>query len=126
MAKVTNNQSLSVYAFIDASNIWEAQKVKGKFIDYEKLKKYIKGHFKASIVKVYYYTAYPADGTREYSLDSKHKFFTYLKKRLGFEVRKKPLKRIKTITDKGEFIKKKGIWMLNSLLTQSTQRTTIK
>ena len=27
-----------VYVFIDASNIWEVQKAKGKLFDYEKLK----------------------------------------------------------------------------------------
>ncbi|AKM83986.1 MAG: RtsE [Candidatus Campbellbacteria bacterium GW2011_GWD1_35_49] len=39
----------------------------------------------------------------------KHKFYTYLKKGLGFIVRKKPLKRISILTDDlGESIKEKG------------------
>ena len=43
-----------------------------------------------------------------YSLEGKHKFFTFLKKGLGFIVRKKELKRI-MITDKqGEVIEEKG------------------
>jgi len=97
-----------VCAFIDASNLWEAQKARGKFFDYEKLVRYIKNRFAADSVKVFYYTAYPAQGTRSYSLDGKHKFFTYLKKGLGFEVRKKELKRIKIINEFGESICEKG------------------
>ena len=31
-----------VYVFIDASNLWEVQKAKGRFFDYEKLIKLIK------------------------------------------------------------------------------------
>lgn len=78
-----------VYIFIDASNLWQAQKAKGKFFDYQKLKNYIKNYFTASEIKVFYYTAYPAEGSIDYSLDNKHKFFTYLKKGLGFEVIKR-------------------------------------
>lgn len=89
-----DNKQEIVYVFIDASNLWQAQKSKGKMFDYEKLKKLLKEKFHAIDLQVFYYTAYPADGTREYSLDSKHKFLTYLKKGLGFIVRKKELKRI--------------------------------
>lgn len=98
----------SIYVFIDASNLWEAQKAKGKFLDYEKVKQCIKNKFNGSAIKVFYYTAYPADGTRSYSLDGKHKFFTFLKKGLGFEVRKKELKRIHVTDGHGESIKEKG------------------
>lgn len=76
--------------------------------DFEKLKRYLSNKFNASSVSVFYYTAYPADGTREYSLDSKHKFFTYLKKQLGFVVRKKELKRIVVHTTNGDVIEEKG------------------
>ncbi len=99
---------MTVYVFIDASNLWEAQKAKGKFFDYEKLVKYIQNKYQADIVKVYYYSAYPKDGTRAYDLDSKHKFLTFLKKGLGFEVRKKELKRINVISDHGESVQEKG------------------
>src|SRR3989338_197952 len=85
---------LTVYVFIDASNLWEAQKAKGRFFDYEKLKRFLKKKFCASSIETFYYSAYPADGTRDYNLDGKHKFFTFLKKGLGFTVRKKELKRI--------------------------------
>jgi uncharacterized LabA/DUF88 family protein len=98
----------TTYVFIDASNLWEAQKAKGRFLDYEKTIKFIQQEFKASFVKVFYYTAYPAEGTRNYSLDGKHKFFTFLKKGLGIEVRKKELKRIPVIDEHGESIKEKG------------------
>ncbi|MCX6764015.1 MAG: NYN domain-containing protein [Candidatus Moranbacteria bacterium] len=98
----------AIYVFIDASNLWQAQKVKGKMFDFEKLRNFIKAKFKGSEIKVFYYTAYPADGTREYSLDGKHKFFTFLNKGLGFVVRKKELKRIAIITDAGQSIEEKG------------------
>ena len=97
-----------IYTFIDASNLWEAQKAKGKFFDYEKLRNFIKREFNSPIIKIFYYTAYPADGTRDYSIGGKHKFFTFLKKGLGFIVRKKELKRISVITELGESIEEKG------------------
>jgi uncharacterized LabA/DUF88 family protein len=97
-----------IYVFIDASNLWQAQKAKGKFLDYEKAIEYIKENFGGTAVKTFYYTAYPADGTRSYSLDGKHKFFTYLKKGLGFFVIKKELKRINVMTGGGEAIEEKG------------------
>lgn len=57
---------------------------------------------------MFYYTAYPADGTREYSLKGRHKFFTFLKKELDFTVRKKELKRISVQTEEGPIIQEKG------------------
>jgi uncharacterized LabA/DUF88 family protein len=99
----------TVYVFIDASNLWEAQKAKGRFFDYEKLKRFLKNKFNAAVIEVFYYTAYPAEGTREYSQDGKHKFFTYLKKGLNFKVRKKELKRILVRHDPmGDVVEKKG------------------
>lgn len=97
-----------IYVFIDASNLWEAQKAKGKFFDYEKLKNFIKTKFRGKRTETFYYTAYPAAGTRDYNLDGKHKFFTFLNKGLGFTVRKKELKRIAIATEKGEVIEEKG------------------
>src|SRR3989338_10417832 len=96
-----------VYVFIDASNLWQAQKAKGRFFDWEKLRVYLKGKFSADEIKFFYYTAYPADGTRTYSLDGKHKFLTYLKKGLGFIVRKKKLKRIAGHTEIGDAFEEK-------------------
>lgn len=98
----------AVYVFIDASNLWQAQKAKGKMFDYAKLKSYLKGHFGADDVTVYYYTAYPAEGSREYSLDGKHKFYTYLSKALGFVVRKKELKQIVVHNVSGDTVEEKG------------------
>lgn len=98
----------TIYVFIDASNLWEAQKAKGKFFDYEKLKNFIKREFDGSFIEIFYYSAYPAEGTREYSLDGRHKFFTFLKKGLKFTVRKKELKRISVITPDGGFVEEKG------------------
>jgi uncharacterized LabA/DUF88 family protein len=98
----------TIYVFIDASNLWQAQKAKGRFLDYEKLVTYIKKQYEGTSISVYYYTAYPAEGTRQFSLDGKHKFFTFLKKGLGFEVRKKALKRITVVDEHGEAIQEKG------------------
>lgn len=41
-------------------------------------------------------------------MDSKHKFYTYLKKGLGFVVRKKPLKRIAIENAEGQSFQEKG------------------
>lgn len=99
----------SLYVFIDSSNIWAAQKSKKMLLDYEKILIYIKNKFKPGKIKIFYYAAYPTEGTRPYSMKHKHNFFIFLKKGLGFEVRKKPLKRIKIIDkDLGEIIKEKG------------------
>src|SRR3989344_6566921 len=108
-----NNKNIAeikktVYVFIDASNIWQAQKAKGKFFDYDKLKIFLKNKFKVLEINMFYYTAYPAQGTREYSLDGRHKFFTYLKKGGKFIVRKKELKRIAIHTESGDSIDEKG------------------
>ena len=103
-----NQTTKTVYVVIDASNLWEAQKAKGRFFDYEKLRNFIKKESNCSDIKIFYYTAFPADGTRDYSLDGKHKFFTFLKKGLGFIVRKKELKRIAVATESGDGIEEKG------------------
>ena len=97
-----------IFVFIDASNLWEAQKAKGRMFDYQKLKLFLKIKFSASEIEIFYYTAYPADGTRDYSIDGKHKFFTYLKKGLAFTVRKKELKRIVIHVEEGDSIEEKG------------------
>jgi uncharacterized LabA/DUF88 family protein len=98
-----------VYVFIDASNLWEAQKAKGKMLDYEKLKLFLRAKFAAIGLTIFYYTAYPAEGTRDYSLEGRHRFFTYLKKGLGFVVRKKELKQIPIHDDElGDVVREKG------------------
>jgi uncharacterized LabA/DUF88 family protein len=97
-----------VAVFIDASNLWEAQKVKGRLFDLDKLKQYITSTYNSKEAQFFYYTAYPANGTRDYSLDGKHKFFTYLVKGLGFIVQKKELKQIHIQTDAGIRIEEKG------------------
>jgi uncharacterized LabA/DUF88 family protein len=101
-------ENKTVYVFIDTSNLWQAQKVKGRMFNYEKLKIFLKKKFQAEFLKIFYYTAYPAEGTRDYSLDGKHKFFTYLKKGLGFDVIKKELKRINIPNEFGVVVEEKG------------------
>lgn len=97
-----------VYAFIDASNVWNVVKSKKKFIEYKYLKDYFKKKFQADKIEIFYYDAYPKEGTRDYDLDGKHKFYTYLKKGLGFIVKTKELKRISVISENGESIVEKG------------------
>lgn len=104
----THQKQNRVYVFIDASNLWQAQKAKGKMFDYQKLTTFLKEKFSALEIKIFYYTAYPAKGTRDYSIDGKHKFFTYLKKELKFIVRKKELKRIVAHSTEGDFVQEKG------------------
>ncbi|MBU4030774.1 NYN domain-containing protein [Patescibacteria group bacterium] len=104
----TDANSNVVYVFIDASNVWNAVKSAKKFIEYKNLKSYFKKNFNAGDVEIFYYDAYPKEGTRSYDLDGKHRFFTYLKKGLGFTVRKKELKRISIISENGESIIEKG------------------
>ncbi|MEI6650710.1 MAG: NYN domain-containing protein [Candidatus Moraniibacteriota bacterium] len=106
--KVSIEAGKRVSVFIDASNLWQVQKAKGKMFDYEKLKRFLYSMFATKEVRVFYYAAYPADGTRGYGTDGKHKFFTFLKKGLGFVVRKKPLKRIVIHSDLGDSIQEKG------------------
>jgi uncharacterized LabA/DUF88 family protein len=72
------------------------------------LLQFLKNKFSASDVKVFYYTAYPKEGTRDYNLDGKHKFYTFLNKGLGFIVRKKELKRIHIANSIGQTIEEKG------------------
>ena len=43
-----------VYVFIDASNVWQAQKAKGKMFDFEKTVSYLKNKFEATEIKVFY------------------------------------------------------------------------
>ena len=97
-----------LYVFIDASNLWQAQKARGRMFDYEKLKNVLKSKFSASLIEIYYYTAYPANGTRDYDLSKKHNFFTYLKKALNFNVIKKELKRITIHGKTGDTVEEKG------------------
>jgi uncharacterized LabA/DUF88 family protein len=100
-----------IYVFIDASNVWEAQKAKGKMFDFVKIISCIQTKFAGTAIKVFYYTAYPAAGTRDYDTDGKHRFYTFLKKKLGVVVRKKPLKRIHLTNSggtHGDSIQEKG------------------
>lgn len=99
---------MKIYVFIDASNLWAAQKSKGKLIDYSKITDLIRRKYNVEFVKIFFYDAFPAEGTRSYSLGGKHRFYTFLKKALDFAVITKKLKRIKEVTGKGEIMKEKG------------------
>ncbi len=105
---VCTHKNVGRTVFIDAANLWEAQKAKGMFLDYEKTRMFLREYFHSQNISVFYYTAYPREGTRSYSVDSKHRFYTFLKKGLGFTVRKKELKQITVETEAGQTIREKG------------------
>lgn len=93
--KLSENRSLNgprVAVFIDAANIWAVQKSKGMLFDYEKLQSFLREKYAASNLQIFFYSAHPAEGTRDFDLNGQHKFFTYLKKKLGFIMRTKQLK----------------------------------
>ena len=79
-----------------------------RMFDYEKLQKYLRAKFAQKLVRIFFYTAYPAEGTRSYSIAGKHSFYTYLKKGLNFVVRKKVLKRITIHSEGGDSVEEKG------------------
>ena len=91
-----------IFIFIDAANVWSSQKRIGKLLDYKKISNFLAEKFKGDVEKIYYYEAFPNEKNRTYSTEPKHKFFTFLKKSLGFCVRKKELKRIQKIQDNGQ------------------------
>jgi uncharacterized LabA/DUF88 family protein len=94
-AKPMALDKIKIAVFIDAGNLWNSYKKLGKTIDHKKLKEFFSAQFNGEIFKIFYYIAYPAIGTRpKENLDKHHKFLTFLKKGLDFEVVKKPLKTI--------------------------------
>jgi uncharacterized LabA/DUF88 family protein len=90
--------------FIDDGNMWSSYKSLGCLLDYAKLKKYFESKLDGKINNVYFYKAYPKNGTRNYSLDPQHKFRIFLKKGLGFIVRTKELKTILLRDQTGDLI----------------------
>lgn len=103
-----NKKNEIIYVFIDASNLWEVQKSKGKLFDYRKFTNFIKNKFDVDDAKIFYYSAYPGEGTRENGILSKQKFFLFLENSLGFTVRKKKLKRIIIYSNNRKVIMEKG------------------
>ena len=91
--------------FIDASNVWGSYKEMGIMIDFNKLENAISKKFGGEIFKTFYFVAYPKKNTREKQiLDGLHRFITFLKKNLKFEIIKKPLKIIYLRNKAGELI----------------------
>ena len=110
--KRSTNKAVSetniVYVFVDAANLRQGEKTKGRFLDYKKVGTYIAQHYRASAVKIFHYSAYPAQGTRDYDLAGKQRYYDHLKKELKVKVRKKALKRISVITEHGTEVVEKG------------------
>jgi len=94
-----------IAVFIDAGNLWNTYKVLGKLLDFSTFHQFFSQQFKGEIFKIFYYVAHPREGTRpKDDINRQHKFFTYLKKGLGFEVIKKPLKTIHIRDHEGTII----------------------
>ena len=87
-----------VMVLIDASNIHYSKDKLGGWLDLWKITTFFKRKHNTEIVTVFYYSAYPKQGTRDdYNLDKLHRFFTKLEKWFNFIVRKKALKTIKNV-----------------------------
>jgi len=103
--KILKLRKSRIAVFIDAGNLWSTYKVIGKTIDFSKLEFFLLNKFNSKLFKIFYYVAYPKVGTRtEEEINGLHKFLTFLKKGLGYQIEKKPLKRIKLRNQKGEII----------------------
>jgi uncharacterized LabA/DUF88 family protein len=99
------NNRRKIAVFIDSGNLWNAYKSIHKLLDFSKFKPFFENKFDGEIFKIFYYVAFPQDGTRKQGdIERLHKFFTYLKKGLGFEVIKKPLKMINQRDRNGNLI----------------------
>lgn len=94
-----------IAVFIDSGNLWSSYKQMGKVLDFSKLNVFFSEKFNGEIFKIFFYEAYPKEGTRnKNAIEKKHKFFTFLKKKLDFIVVKKPLKTIYLRDEKGNTI----------------------
>lgn len=103
----------TIAVFIDASNVHYARHFIWGGLNFSSLKEFFLRKYDGDSIAVFYYSAYPQDGTRSSEkCDSIHKFFVLLQKRFGFIVRKKPLKTIKK--EKGWMMEK---WNLDVEMT---------
>lgn len=95
-----------VMVLIDASNIHYSKDTLGGWLNLWKITNFFKRRHNSEIVTVFYYSAYPKQGTRkDETLNNLHKFFTKLEKWFNFIVRKKALK---SITDCNGKVVEKG------------------
>ena len=84
-----------IAVFIDAANLWSSYKSMEKMLELKKLASFLAKKFNADIFRIFYYVAYPKEGTREKDkIVRLHKFLFFLEKGLKFVVIKKPLKTI--------------------------------
>lgn len=98
-----DNKKIAV--FIDAGNMWSSYKELGRLLNFKKISDFFSGKFGGRMFKMFYYEAYPKSGTRDKrDIDNLHKFFTFLKKGLGFSVVKKELKTIYLRDKEGNII----------------------
>lgn len=103
--KIEKQNENRIAVFIDAANLWSSYKSMKMMLDMNKITPYLATKFGGQIFKVFYYVAYPKDGTREVDkLKRLHNFFVFLEKRLKFNVIKKPLKTILLRNSDGEVI----------------------
>ena len=74
--------------------MWSVSKSLGQFLAYEALKQFFEKKFHGTLWRIFFYQAFPENRGDGKSYESTHAFFTYLKKNVGFHIRKKPLKQI--------------------------------
>lgn len=108
MTNMKPDPEKTIYVFVDAANVWNIMKSKQRMIDYSKLKEFMVNTFDKEFCEVYYYESYPEAGTRSYDTTKKLNFFVYLKKGLGFIVKKKPLKQIHGNAGGNHYVVEKG------------------
>lgn len=100
--KIENNR---IAVFIDAANLWSSYKSMELMLDMNKVAPFLAKKFDGPIFKIFYYVAYPKEGTREKDkIKRVHNFFVFLEKGLNFNVVKKPLKTILLRNRNGEII----------------------
>lgn len=93
-----------IAVFVDQGNLWSSFKEMGWLIEPKNIKPFLEEYFEARVMKIFFYVAYPKEGTRNYDLTPFHKFITFLKKGLGFIIRSKPLKIINLKDKEGNFL----------------------
>lgn len=95
MDEKTTIKTPRIAVFIDAANLWSSYKSMEKMLDLRKLATFLAKKFDAEIFRIFYYVAYPKEGTRDDdTIKRLHNFFVFLEKGLKFMVVKKPLKTI--------------------------------
>ncbi len=104
-AKESATRNSKIAVFIDAGNLWGVYKAIGRMLELKKLSSFFSKKFEGDIFKIFYYVAYPPEGTRPGDKIKRfHNFLVYLEKGLNFCVIKKALKTINLRDKEGRLI----------------------